>query len=93
MRYMMFELNPFDYSSKYTIIDGDDRVENSTSLPGGLNVTQLGQALAIQARNFNIDTIEILCMDGFYEELEKTILETEKKNFGENKLIVERIVS
>ena len=93
MRYMMFELNPFDYSSKYTIIDGDDRVESSTSLPGGLNITQLGQALAIQARNFFIDTIEILCMDGFYEELEKTILETEKKNFGENKLIVERIVS
>ena len=90
MRYILFQLDPFDYSARYKIMDGE-RVEISKILPGGLSVRQLGQFLATQSHDFSAYHIEVLCPVEFYEELEKDILEAEQKTYSENKIVVEKI--
>ena len=75
MRYILFQLDPFDYSARYKIMD----------------VRQLGQFLATQSHDFSAYHIEVLCPVEFYEELEKDILEAEQKTYSENKIVVEKI--
>ena len=90
MKTMIVEVNPFDYTQRFAILQ-DNKVElkDLFSLRGG--ASNLATGVMQAAHQYQVDEIEVLCDDAMWQGLAESIKQEAQRLYQIDNLKVERI--